>query len=72
MEESTLSKPLELTYEEYQKRRENLVGLTIDQFKVTKELGRGQFGTVYLCLNKKNQKFALKLLDLRKISLEPN
>ena len=47
MEESTLSKPLELTYEEYQKRRENLVGLTIDQFKVTKELGRGQFGTVY-------------------------
>ena len=47
-EEQTISRALELTYEEYEEHKKNIVGMTIDGYKVTKVLGKGQFGTVYL------------------------
>jgi serine/threonine protein kinase len=47
-----------------------LVGLTIGEYKVEKQLGKGQFGTVYLATNQKGLKFALKLLDLHEIANE--
>ena len=69
---SIVSRPLKLTYEEYEKQKKKLIGLTIDEYSVKSQLGKGQFGTVYLAQNPWGHKFALKVIDLREIAAEVN
>ncbi len=39
-------------------------------YRVIKEIGRGQFGTVYLCNNENNEKFAVKRIRVNENDIQ--
>lgn len=53
-----------LDYESYKRNGKSIENLTIDKYKVSYVLGKGNFSSVYLAEDKEKRKVALKVIDL--------